>query len=828
MVLNENKFYKALEDIFVGAPIEGEGGYVNLLSIKQKYYSSVIECLKSDISKDPIISVSFKEDFYNLLYSFFEKYFSECGSVYFAKTANWQRVYEKVYTDTKDVVLFWKTHMLYYVKSDILFQSIYIKSKDDQEDTEYVFYFDVGELQQKQNNEKKELVFSYKETKTGRITDVHDDKTGDKTFVLNVNYSERGRKTDFGALVGATGLKQDIIEKAINTFKKQTTVDFFINKNAKAFLEEQLDLFLHQLLLEDESVFDQDRLNQIKAVKKYAKAIIAFISQFENELVRVWNKPKFVKNSNYVLSIDKLNTETIEKIRNHEGLSDQIDEWERLGIVNKDFSFSVSELKQYPHLPIDTKYFKDLEFDILLQFENLGEELNGILIHSENYQALNTIKNRYGSTVKCIYIDPPFNTGGDFDYLDGYQDSTWLSIMEDRIKSSYTLLSKDGGIFVHLDRYANYYARLILNNIYGKDNYKAELYWDTCGDTGFKTSKNNWYQNTNCILQYAKSASNYSFNKMYTLLNVDNPQKAKEERKTQGIGWLDLHKEEGKEGKAFVQKYDSKGVLSNYCIETESKVDPLGMIWTDILSFLYTQVGNNESYFFNGGQKPEHLLARIIQSQTNPNDVVMDFFAGIGTTVAVAHKLSRKYIGIEMGEHFNTFYDNGTRIGILGRIKNVINGDSTFYVLNPKKEEKSKRTPQLTRNLNWQGGGFVKYYELEQYEDTLRKAVYSPDNKEIISDNPFTQYIFFADKKLTDVLEANENDFILNFDKLYENIDFPETISLLYGEPIERITKDEVKLANIAEPIKYNVNNMNNEEKIAFVKLLKPLLWWGE
>jgi adenine-specific DNA-methyltransferase len=181
-----------------------------------------------------------------------------------------------------------------------------------------------------------------------------------------------------------------------------------------------------------------------------------------------------------------------------------------------------------------------------------------------------------------------------------------------------------------------------------------------------------------------------------------------------------------------------------------------------------------------------------------------------------------------MGEHFNTFYDNGTRVGVLGRIKNVINGDSTFYVLNPKKEEMSKRTPQLTRNLNWQGGGFVKYYELEQYEDTLRKAVYSPDNKEIISDNPFTQYIFFADKKLTDVLKANENDFILNFDKLYENIDFPETISLLYGEPIERITKDEVKLANIAEPIKYNVNNMNNDEKIAFVKLLKPLLWWGE
>ena len=92
-------------------------------------------------------------------------------------------------------------------------------------------------------------------------------------------------------------------------------------------------------------------------------------------------------------------------------MANQIEEWIKLGIVDEEFTFNALELTKYPHLPIDTKYFKDLELDILAQFENLSKELNGVLIHSENYQALHTIKSRYNCSVKCIYIDPPFNTG---------------------------------------------------------------------------------------------------------------------------------------------------------------------------------------------------------------------------------------------------------------------------------------------------------------------------------------------------------------------------------------------------------------------------------
>lgn len=821
---NEKKFYDTLEKIFVGAPIEGEGGYVNLLKIKEKYYKKVVNKLKDDINEDAIITDSFKEDFYNLLFNFFEKYFSECGSVYFAKTANWQKVYEKVYSDNKDVVLFWKTNMLYYVKSDILFRNIFIKALDVAENQNYVFYFDVGDLKQKQNNEKKELVFTYKETIVGRVENIHDNTTGDKTFVLTVTYSERGRKTDFGAISLSSGVGGEIIEKAINTFKKQTTVDFFINKNAQKFLEEQLDIFLHQLLLEENSEFVQERLTQIKSVKKYAQKLISFISQFEDELVKIWNKPKFVRNSNYVITIDRLTNSLIEKIKNHTNLTNQITEWQKLALVDDDFSFE-SDLTKHPHLPIDTKYFKDLELEILSLFEDLDEALDGYLVHSENYQALNTLQNKFKNKIKFTYIDPPFNTGKDFDYIDGYQDATWLSIIKDRLELSYKMINDKGGIAVHLDRYANYYARILLNNIFGKENYKAELYWDTCGDTGFKTSKNNWYQNTNCILQYAKDNELNEFYKQYTLLTIDDPNKAKDERKTKGVGWLDIQKEEETD-KTFVEQWKNGKFQKRY-IDFESKVDPVGMIWKDILSFLYTQVGNNESYFFKGGQKPEHLMARIIQSQTRPREFVMDFFSGIGTTVAVSHKLNRKFIGIEMGEHFNTFYDNESRVGILGRMKNVLNGDSTFYVLNPNKEEKSKRLPNLTRQLHWKGGGFFKYYSLEQYEDVLDSSIYK-DSGEVYSNDVFSQYIFFADEKLSNILEIKGDEINIDFRKLYGDIDLPESISMLYGKAIEKITEDTVKLKDITEPIKYNIDKMSNDEKVAFVKMLKPFIWWGK
>jgi adenine specific DNA methylase Mod len=131
--------------------------------------------------------------------------------------------------------------------------------------------------------------------------------------------------------------------------------------------------------------------------------------------------------------------------------------------------------KKYEHLPIDTKYFKDLELEILSQFEDLDKSLDGWLIKSENYQALNTILPKFKEKVQTIYIDPPFNTGDDFSYVDRFQDSSWLSLIKDRIELSKIFLKIDGVFLLHLDEKSNHYGKLLLNNIF--DEYVNEIIW---------------------------------------------------------------------------------------------------------------------------------------------------------------------------------------------------------------------------------------------------------------------------------------------------------------------------------------------------------------
>lgn len=127
----------------------------------------------------------------------------------------------------------------------------------------------------------------------------------------------------------------------------------------------------------------------MQILKDIAFKIIDFISQFEDELVRIWNKPKFVKNSNYVITLDRItDKKLIEKIKGHKNYPQQVKEWEELGIS-----------KDNPKVPIDTKYLKDLGLETLSQFDDLDKSLGGWLIKNENYQALNTILPKFGGVL---------------------------------------------------------------------------------------------------------------------------------------------------------------------------------------------------------------------------------------------------------------------------------------------------------------------------------------------------------------------------------------------------------------------------------------------
>ncbi len=288
----EQKFYKALQDVFIGAKIEGQGGFINLMRIKSKYYSQIEQILKKDIDDALKKQPKFRNELFDKLYSFFNRYFSESGSIYFNSTPFHNNIYEKVYTDDRDVVLFWKTQMLYYVKTDRIFRSMPVEFDS------LKFYFDASTIETKKANEKRSLIFELKEVKEG-------------TIVFSVFYSEKGRKTKADDILKSLKkneikISEDDLERAFRIFEKQSEVDFFINKNAKAFLQEQFKLWSYQYFWEGSSEWSAERVNELQLLKDIAFKIIDFISQFEDELVKIWNKPKFVKNSNYVITLDRI------------------------------------------------------------------------------------------------------------------------------------------------------------------------------------------------------------------------------------------------------------------------------------------------------------------------------------------------------------------------------------------------------------------------------------------------------------------------------------------------------------------------------------------
>jgi adenine-specific DNA-methyltransferase len=514
---SEDIFYESLKDIFIGVKVEGISGYINLMKIKSGYFNKIFLLLKKEIEEKLKEFPEFKEELYNKLYSFFKRYFSESGSVYFVSTPFSERIYEKVYTDKEDVSLFWKTHMLYYVKTDRIFNSITIETDG------FKFFFDVSKLEHKKAWEKKEPIYELKEVRK------------DGTVSFYVMYSEKGRKTKLNEIIKELKTKnikidEEVLEKAFRIFEKQSEVDYFINKNAKQFLKEQFDLWLYQYVYSDETQFTEKRIKQLKVLKEIAYKIIDFISQFEDELVRIWNKPKFVLNSNYVITLDRIakkdgGIKVIEKILKHKNFEKQVEEWKNLEIVDKDFKTkgvftqtlngkTINE--KYQFLPIDTKYFKDLELEILSLFDNLDNELDGWLIKSENYQALNTILPKFREKVQTIYIDPPFNKEQDADYFYTvkFKDATWITMLENRLKLARDLLKDTGSIFVRCDYNGNMYVRLLMNEIFREENFRNEMILKRTAGLP-KRETLNMEVETEYLVYYARDAEKLIFNQLW-------------------------------------------------------------------------------------------------------------------------------------------------------------------------------------------------------------------------------------------------------------------------------------------------------------------------
>lgn len=808
----ERRFLDALESLFTGAEVDGDSGFVNLMRVKRAYFCSIRPMLEAKIDGCTEQGSPFREELFDKLHTFFHRYFCESGSIYFRHIPAFSKTYERVYAEGQDVALSWKTRMLYYVKSDVLVRSMPVELSDAEFPMNVTrFYFDASEIEHKKNNEKREFVFSFEKI----ARDKHS-----KVAHIKVAYSQRGVTTRTDDIIAQSrkqgvSLSEDQLRKAMDVFRRQTEADFFINKDARGFLREQFDLWVYQYIFQEETVFEEKRIKQIQTIKDVAYDIIDFIAQFEDELRRIWEKPKFVRNVNYVVTLDKLSSTLLAKIAKHKGMKAQMDEWRELGLVDKGLSSKAITGEDHKLLPLDTAHFKEIELEIISVLGNLDEALDGELVHSENWQALSTLRKRYEAKVKCIYIDPPFNLEGSdkFDYRTNYKDACWATILENRIALAREFLSSEGCIFVRCDYNGNFIVRSVLDDIYGKNNFRNEIIVKRTRTLKGESKKFSTSQDS--LFLYSKELQHFKF-LGYRTLKPESEQK-----------WVDMHLPGSRKdedllyrvffGKKIKAPKGRRWTLSQTALDNAvskglvkmdkktnmpkffSKYETLGTNWMDISGYAKDWDFTTEN--------SELLVERCISSVNMENSgYVLDFFAGSGTSQAVAQKLGRKWLGVEMGEHFHSV--------VLPRMKKVLSGHQSG----------------ISQLAKYNGGGCFKYYALEQYEDTLKNARYNPEQKQVELDSkksPFEQYVFFSDDKLAHAVQSSKTGRLdINLLDLYPDMDIAESLSNAIGKPIRNRTADTVTFAD-GSTEKTDPAKMTEKEKRRFVSLIKPYLWWG-
>ncbi|AGB05079.1 adenine specific DNA methylase Mod [Aciduliprofundum sp. MAR08-339] len=786
-----------------------------------------------------------KREIFSRIYEFFDRYYQD-GDLIPIRRYTKSNDYIVPYNG-EEVMLYWANKDQYYVKTTEYFQKYTfragayeinfklreahidknnVKGKDkyfilSAEDFMEVkgksvnIYFEFRELT---NEEYQRFGFGDRTNKTTVKTTLQEDAVKRINEWLQENNHPDIKKQLNKKFVKKSGEESDrtVLEARIAQYVAKNTKDYFIHKNLKKFFLTELDFYIKNEMLNMESIESMDEnelrklMRRVKVFRNLSQKIIEFLAEIEDFEKMLWEKKKFVLKTEYVITLDKIKEFAGEEFL--EGIIDdilnnekQIEEWKELFGVEVSRKEDLIEKRTlegnvWKKLPIDTKYFdEEFKWNLLVALSKnnyLDDILDGVLIKSENWQALNLLLNKYYEKVQTIYIDPPFKTGKDFIYKDNYQTSSWLTLLIDRIKLAREFMRETGSFFIHLDWNANYLGRYLVNSMFPVIN---EIIWNTnatkddeSGLFSYKSFGEKYVRQHDTIFQ-CSYINDYKFIKLW-----------KPNRNTTKlpIGWLDLisyTKEGTKRGQRledfefFVEKYNDKGNLVLQKLEVKEKVYPIGDIWNDIYHFTQSELRTTENVSFNT-QKPENLLRRILQSTTEKGDLVMDFFAGSGTTLVVSHKLRRKWIGIELEEYFSEFYHDNSekKLGLLGRLKIVLYGDKEFNILG------KRRRSHLSNDINWSGSGFFKYHTLEQYEDTLNNIVFANEEGRQAKLAEFEDYIFH-------MLEYGTRGSMsrLNIDKFQkpfsyklrilengmekdENVDLAETFNYLLGLHVKK------------------------------------------
>jgi adenine-specific DNA-methyltransferase len=346
-----------------------------------------------------------------------------------------------------------------------------------------------------------------------------------------------------------------------------------------------------------------------------------------------------------------------------------------------------------------------------------------MLIHGDNLLALKALEQEYSGKIKCIYIDPPYNTGSAFEhYDDGVEHSIWLSLMKQRIEILRTLLTEDGVIWITLDEHEGHYAKVMCDEIFGRSNFLGTVIWQH--SIQGKNDSKTFSLHHNYIFAYSKSEA-FTMGKLprqekhnANYSNPDNdprgPWRSGDFRSPnlrenlkynvitpsgntilppeKGWRWSETQFNQKVLSKEIIFNKDETKITRKIYLENQGGRVPESIWFGEDVGT--TRVANNEikKLFENttfDTPKPEKLIESILHLSTSTGDIVLDSFLGSGTTAAVAHKMDRQWIGIELGDHAYTH--------CVPRMKKVVEGLDDGGI---------------TADVGWKGGGGFKFYEL--------------------------------------------------------------------------------------------------------------------
>lgn len=247
----------------------------------------------------------------------------------------------------------------------------------------------------------------------------------------------------------STDLDRTVLKQHLSVYTTKNTSDYFIHKNLGEFLKRELDLYVKTEILDLDSLKLSTTIQDlksdfliIKAIKEIGHDLIELLHQLEEFQRKLWLKKKFVVSSDYCITLDRIPESIYYELVTCDS---QWEEWEKLNLL-QGVTRSIQALLSNPYLMVDTALLKlDVKEKIINSFDNIEESINGVLIHSDNFQALNLLEKKYSKQIKCVYIDPPYNTDSTpIIYKNGYKHSSWASLMKERLELSMRFLKDDG------------------------------------------------------------------------------------------------------------------------------------------------------------------------------------------------------------------------------------------------------------------------------------------------------------------------------------------------------------------------------------------------